>query len=292
MDTFDRNGLDRFKNMTPEEQQALLDQYLAEEEATGGCSGNCSGCSSDCSGCGGEESDLTPRLAKKIFAVFSGKGGTGKSTVTVLLAAALAKRGLKVGILEADLTGPSVAHLLGSSKLAESDNERVYTVKCENGIEYISMAAVQDDPEKPLLWYGKDQAVGALYFYSEVKWSDDLDIMLVDMPSGIGDIPLQIYTIIPFDGSILVAEPTKLCDFVSKKSVNLSEMVFIRVLGVIENRITDFDDAKAHAEVLGLPMVAALPFDPMLQLDGDFGKLAQHERPELAQLVDQIVKMV
>ncbi len=291
MATFDRNGLDQFKNLTPEEQQALLDQYLAEEEISGGCSGNCSGCSSDCGSCG-ENTDLTPRLAKKIFAVFSGKGGTGKSTVTVLLASALAKRGLKVGILDADLAGPSIPHMLGRTDLADSDSERVFTISCGNGIEYISMAAVQDDPEKPLLWYGKDQAVGALYFYSEVKWSADLDVLLVDMPSGIGDIPLQIYTIIPFDGSILVAEPTQLCDLVSKKSVNLSEMVFIRVLGVIENRITDFDDAKAHAEVLGLPLVAALPYDPMLQLDADFGKLADHERPELEQLIDQIIASI
>ncbi len=289
MDTFDRNGLEQFKNMTPEEQQALLERYQREEEASGGCSGNCAGCSADCSS--REDPNLTPRMAKKIYAVFSGKGGTGKSTVTALLACALARRGLKVGILDADLTGPSIPHLLGMDKLADSDSERVFTVKCGNGVEYISMAAVQDGPEKPLLWYGKDLAVGALYFYSEVKW-EDIDVMLVDMPSGIGDIPLQIYTIIPFDGSILVAEPTRLCDFVSKKSAVLSEMVYIHILGVVENKVTDPDDAAEHAKELELPMVACLPYDPMLALDGDFGKLAEHERPELDKLADSIVKEV
>ena len=288
MDTFDRHGLDQFKNMTPEEQQALLERYQREEEESGGCSGNCAGCSADC---GSREGDpnLTPRMAKKIYAVFSGKGGTGKSTVTALLACALARRGLKVGILDADLTGPGIPHLFGSDKLAESDNERVYTVKLEGGVEYISMAAVQDSAEKPLLWYGKDLAVGALYFYSEVKW-EDIDVMLVDMPTGIGDIPLQIYTIIPFDGSILVAEPTKLCDFVSKKSAVLSEMVYIHILGVVENKVTDPEDAAAHAEALELPLVAALPYDPMLALDGDFGKIAEHECPELDKLADSIAE--
>lgn len=290
MDTFDRNGLEQFKNMTPEEQQALLERYQREEEESGGCSGNCAGCSSDCGSCGQEDPNLTPRLAKKIYAVFSGKGGTGKSTVTALLACQLAARGLKVGILDADLTGPSIPHLLGKNELAQSDDERVYTIKCENGVEYISMAAVQDEAKKPLLWYGKDLAVGALYFYSEVKWSDDLDVMLVDMPSGIGDIPLQIYTIIPFDGSILVAEPTQLCDFVSRKSAVLSEMVYIHILGVVENKVTDVEDAKAHAEAIELPMVAAIPYDPMLALDGDFGKLPAHARPELSALVDEIEK--
>jgi Mrp family chromosome partitioning ATPase len=288
MENFDRNGLEQFKNMSLEEQQALLERYQAEEEESGGCSGNCSGCTSDCAN--NENSDLTPRKAKKIYAVFSGKGGAGKSTMTCLLASALAKRGLKVGILDADLTGPSVSHLMGKADLADSDNERVFTVKADNGVEFISMAAVQDGAEKPLLWYGKDLAVGALYFYSEVKWSDDLDVMLVDMPTGIGDVPLQIYTIIPFDGAICVATPSRLCDFVAKKSIALSEMVYIHVLGVIENMASDEEDAKAHAEELGVPMVACVPFDPMLALDGDFGKLPTHERPELDALVETIAK--
>lgn len=289
MDTFDRNGLEQFKSMTPEEQQALLERYQREEEESGGCSGNCAGCQADCGS--REDPNLTPRMAKKIYAVFSGKGGTGKSTVTVLLACALARRGLKVGILDADLTGPSIPHLLGKDELADSDSERVFTVKCGSGVEYISMAAVQDEPDKPLLWYGKDLAVGALYFYSEVRWSE-LDVMLVDMPGGIGDVPLQLYTIIPFDGSILVAEPTRLCDAVSKKSAVLSEMVYIHILGVVENKAADPDDAAEHAKELGLPMAACIPYDPMLALDGDFGRLPEHERPELDALVEQLAEAV
>ncbi len=115
--------------------------------------------------------------------------------------------------------------------------------------------------------------------------------MLVDMPTGIGDVPLQIYTIIPFDGSICVAEPTQLCDFVAKKSIALSEMVYIHVLGVIENMADDPDDAKAHAEELGVPLLAVLPHDPMLALDADFGKLPDHVRPELDALADQLAKL-
>ncbi len=289
MDTFDRHGLEQFKNMTPEEQQALLERYQREEEESGGCSGNCAGCSAECDS--REDPNLTPRKAKKIYAVFSGKGGTGKSTVTCLLAGELARRGLRVGILDADLTGPSIAHLMGVSDPVGSDEQRVFTVPCANGVHFISMASVEDAPEKPLLWYGKDLAVGALYFYSEVQW-EDLDVLLVDMPTGIGDVPLQIYTIIPFDGSICVANPSLLCDFVTKKSVALSEMVYIHVLGVVENRADDPDDAAAHAGQLGLPLLAVLPTDPLLALDGDFGRLQERETPALAPLAAQIEQAV
>ena len=283
-----------------EEHEAKYMKYMSDFEACGGdytkCGGNCSSCSSQCEG---ENTDKTPKKAARIVAVFSGKGGTGKSVTTCLLADMLQRMGKKVAVLDADLENPSVHYLYGKVEPCVSDGSHLLPLKAESGVEFISMGNVEKDATQPLLSYGKDIAEGALYFYMNVKWSQDLDFMLIDMPSGIGDVPLQICTIIPFDGAVLVSNPSDLCDFLALKSVNLMKMIMIPVLGVIENKaflqledgaVMLGTDPEEHAEALGLPLLSVVPLNLELSVMADFGRIADARIPELEPVAEILVK--
>lgn len=291
-----------------EDQKKLLKEhedkymkYMADFEACGGdftsCGGNCGSCSSKCDQAQTEQK--TPKKAKRIVAVFSGKGGTGKSVMTCLLADKLQKMGKKVAVLDADLSNPSVHYLYGKVTPCEGAGEQVLPMKADSGVEFISMGNVEKSADQPLLSYGKDMAEGALYFYLNVKWSEDLDFMLIDMPTGIGDIPLQIGTIIPFDGAVCVANPSELCDFLALKSVNLMRMIMIPVLGVIENKAlltTDKGDVllgtdpEDHAKALDLPLLATVPLRLELSVMADFGRICDAEAPELDAVAEVLNK--
>lgn len=282
------------------EHEAKYMKYMSDFEACGGdftkCGGNCSSCSSKCES---ENSDKTPKKAKRIVAVFSGKGGTGKSVTTCLLADKLQKMRKKVAILDADLENPSIHYLYGKVEPCSSDGEKLLPMKADSGVEFISMGNVEKDASQPLLSYGKDIAEGALLFYMNVKWSEDLDFMLIDMPSGIGDVPLQIGTIIPFDGSVLVSNPSDLCDFLAMKSVNLMKMIMIPVLGVIENKthlqledgaVLLGTEAEEHAKALGLPLLASVPMSLELSVMADFGRIVDADVPELDAVTEILVR--
>ncbi len=276
-------------------------KYMADFEACGGdftsCGGNCGSCSSKCDQAQAEQK--TPKKAQRIVAVFGGKGGTGKSVMTCLLADKLQKMGKKVAVLDADLSNPSIHYLYGKLTPCEGEGEHILPMKSDSGVEFISMGNVEKAADQPLLSYGKDMAEGALYFYLNVKWSEDLDFMLIDMPTGIGDIPLQIGTIIPFDGAVCVSNPSELNDFLALKSVNLMKMIMIPVLGVIENKVclsTDKGDVllgtepESHAKALGLPLLAAVPLRLELSVMADFGRISDAEVPELDAVAEVLVK--
>lgn len=284
-----------------DEHEAKYMRYMSDFEACGGdftkCGGNCSSCSSNCEGSTGDQK--TPKKAARIVAVFSGKGGTGKSVMTCLLADKLQKMGKKVAVLDADLANPSVHYLYGKVEGCGSNGTNLLPMKADSGVEFISMGNVEKDAAQPLLSYGKDMAEGALYFYMNVKWSEGLDFMLVDMPSGVGDIPLQIGTIIPFDGAVCVSNPSDMTDFLVNKSVNLMKLIMIPVLGVIENK-THFNteggtvllgtDPKEHADALKLPLLAAVPMDLELSVMADFGRICDAEVPELDAVAEVLVR--
>lgn len=283
------------------EHEAKYMKYMSDFDACGGdftkCGGNCSSCSSGCDS--SAESDKTPKKAARIVAIFSGKGGTGKSVTTCLLADKLQKMGKKVAVLDADLENPSIHYLYGKVESCGSTGTHLLPLKADSGVEFISMGNVEKDPTQPLLSYGKDIAEGALYFYMNVKWSEDLDFMLIDMPSGIGDVPLQIGTIIPFDGAVLVSNPSDLCDFLANKSVNLMKLIMIPVVGVIENKtalpledgaIMLGTDPAEHAAALKLPLLASVPLNLELSVMADFGRICDADVPELDPAVDVLVR--
>ena len=158
---------------------------------------------------------------------------------------------------------------------------------------------MEKDPGQPLLSYGKDIAEGALYFYLNVKWSEDLDFMLIDMPSGIADVPLQIGTIIPFDGAVCVSNPSDLTDMLVKKSVGLMKMIMIPVLGVVENKaylsteggaILLGTEPQEHAQAIGVPLIATVPLSLELSVMADFGRICDAQVPELDGVAELLAK--
>ena len=294
--------------MTEEQKKILAEhekkymKYMSDLEAMGedgftSCSGKCDTCQTQCESSTADQK--TPKKAKRIVAVFSGKGGTGKSVVTCLLADTLQKMGKQVAVLDADLENPSIHYLYGTVTPAEAEGEQLLPLTAPSGVRFLSMGNVEKDPAQPLLSYGKDIAEGALYFYLNVKWPENLDFMLIDMPSGIGDVPLQIGTIIPFDGAVCVSNPSDLCDFLVKKSVGLMKMIMIPVLGVVENRayLTLEDgnvlfgtDPAEHAEALGVPLLATVPHSLELSVMADFGRICDAEVPELRPVAELLAR--
>ena len=197
---------------------------------------SCSGCSE--SGCASRriEKEVLREgsSVKRVIAVISGKGGVGKSTVTAMIAAALAAKGEKVGILDADITGPSIPRLFGIRDKAESDGECVYPVRSAKGIEIMSINLLLEDETSPVVWRGPIISGTVKQFWTEVAWGE-LDTLLVDMPPGTGDVPLTVFQSIPVDGLIVVTTPQELVGMIVSKAVNMAQMMDVQVLGMVEN---------------------------------------------------------
>lgn len=248
--------LQKFKNMTPEEANAYLEQLNA-------CDHDCSSCSSDCA-------DKKQKPAKKVIAITGGKGGTGKSVVTVMLAKALKDRGLKVSILDADIAGANIPQLLGMNEPVLGEAAELAPAVSGAGIGVISLALISEDMTEPIIWPGLDMAKAAVYFFQDAKWGEQ-DVILIDMPSGAGDIPLEYYTTMPLDNSILVTIPGEAARLPALRSLNLAEMLMVPVMGVVENFAADgFEFPQLHP---GLPVLARMEYDPEIRRAADEGRL-------------------
>lgn len=173
---------------------------------------------------------------KHIVAVLSGKGGVGKSTVTVLLARALAQLGLKVGIMDADITGPSIPrlfHLEEKNAYANANNE-ILPVVSEEGIKIMSLNYLLSNEEDPVIWRGPIVGNVVKQFYTDVLWGD-LDVLLIDMPPGTGDVALTILQSLPVQGVLMVSTPQPMVSMIVTKAIRMCEQMKVPVLGVIEN---------------------------------------------------------
>ena len=254
--------LQRFKDMTPEEANAYLEEFES-------CTHDCSTCSGSCS------SHKVNKPAKRLIAVMSGKGGTGKSVVTVLLANALKKQGIKVGILDADVACAAVPHLLGMKDPVIGDYAELAPAPSPEGIPVISMALISEKPEEPIIYPGLDLAKLAVYFLQEANWGDGLDVLLIDMPSGAGDIPLEYYATMPMDYSLCVATPGELASVSVLRAINLAEMLMVPVMGIVENFADpDFALSEKYGDI---PVVASVGYDPGLRKAADMGQLGTFE---------------
>ncbi len=202
------------------------------------CNHNCSSCSE--SNCKDRENEsLLAQTAsenniKKIIGVVSGKGGVGKSTVTSLLAINLAKKGYKVGILDADVTGPSIPKAFGLHEQVVGDGTLMFPPLSKLGIKIISINLLIDDPTKPVLWRGPIIGGAVTQFYTDVLW-EDLDFLLIDMPPGTGDVALTVFQSLPVDDVIIVSTPQDLVSMIVGKAVNMCKMMNIQMLGLVEN---------------------------------------------------------
>ena len=241
------------------------------------CNGNCSSCGSDCADRKAESLLAKPNPKsniKKVIAVVSGKGGVGKSTVTSMLAVAMAREGKRVGVLDADITGPSAPTAFGVTECQGANEDGLYPALTRGGIQVMSINLLLDDPADPVVWRGPVIAGAVKQFWTDVIW-EDVDYMFVDMPPGTGDVPLTVFQSLPVDGIIIVTSPQDLVSMIVSKAVKMANMMHIPVLGFVENyaylqcpdcgkKINVF--GKSHldetAAKFDLPILARLPIDP------------------------------
>lgn len=221
---------------------------------------------------------------RHVIGVVSGKGGVGKSMVTASLANLMAAQGYKVGILDADITGPSIPKMYGLHGPATMVDECIQPVTTGNGIQVMSINLLLPDEESPVIWRGSILANMVKQFWSDVEWGE-LDYLFVDMPPGTGDVPLTVFQSIPIDGIIMVTSPQDLVRLIVKKALNMAESMHIPVLGLVENysyvvcpdcgkefRIFGESGIDALAEELDLPVLGKMPIDTKLAelADGSF----------------------
>ena len=202
-----------------------------------------SDCNHDCANCSiADKCDSKIQKAvlnnrskiKKVVGVLSGKGGVGKSYITSLLAVYLNRQGYKVGILDADITGPSIPKAFGIKEKAYGEDNLIYPLRSNGGIEIISANCLLENDSDPIVWRGP--LLGGLIkqFYEDVLW-EELDYLLIDMPPGTGDVALTIFQQLPVDDLIIVTSPQDLVSLIVTKAIKMANMMNIKVLGVIEN---------------------------------------------------------
>ena len=266
------------------------------------CTHDCSTCSGSC---GQEQPDLRKPAnelshIKKVIAVVSGKGGVGKSTVTCTLAAAMAARGKKVGVLDADITGPSVPKAFGVHGHAEGSELGIYPAVSRGGVELMSLNLLTERETDPVVWRGPVIAGAVEQFWTDVIWGD-LDYLFVDMPPGTGDVPLTVFQSLPVDGVIVVSAPQTLVGMIVTKAVRMAELMDIPVLGLVENYsyykcpdcgrehpIFGESTIDALGAQLSLPVLARLPLDPDLARAVDEGRVEEYRPNPMAAVAEAI----
>ncbi|PRR80848.1 Flagellum site-determining protein YlxH [Clostridium liquoris] len=245
---------------------------------------NCDSCPSK-GKCDSKESScskLVPKYGriKNIIGVISGKGGVGKSTVTGILAVQLRKAGYKVGVLDGDITGPSMPRFFGiNEKRAEiyqiGNTEEVKFVPVETsfGIKVISLNLLTEEEEQPVIWRGPVITGVLTQMYTDTEWGD-LDYLLIDMPPGTGDVALTIMQSIPLEGMVVVSTPQEMVSMIVKKVVIMAEKLNVNILGVVENmsyvqcekcgekiRVFSKKSAEEQAKYLGIPLISEMPIN-------------------------------
>lgn len=252
------------------------------------CNGNCASCGSDCADRKTESLLAEPNPKsniKKVIAVVSGKGGVGKSTVTSMLAVAMAREGKRVGILDADITGPSAPTAFGVTQCQGANEDGLYPALTKSGIQVMSINLLLDNPDDPVVWRGPVIAGAVKQFWTDVIW-EDVDYLFVDMPPGTGDVPLTVFQSLPVDGIVIVTSPQDLVSMIVGKAVKMANMMHIPVLGFVENysylqcpdcgkMISVF--GKSHLDEIAsennLPILARLPIDPAVAQAYDNGQM-------------------
>ncbi len=266
-------------------------------------------CTHDCSSCGGECSSRSEKSFIKplnrasrigrVVAVASGKGGVGKSLVTSLLAVRAAARGYRVGILDADITGPSIPKAFGATDHAMGREGAIRPVTGAAGVKIMSMNNLLEREDDPVVWRGALIAGACTQFWTDVEWGE-LDFLFIDMPPGTGDVPLTVFQSIPISGAVVVETPQELVEMIVGKAVNMAKMMNVPLLGLAENmsyfrcpdcgaehEIFGTSKAAALAEKYGFPATARLPLDPSLARLSDEGRIAEADTDPLAEIFSQ-----
>ncbi|MBS7227343.1 MAG: Mrp/NBP35 family ATP-binding protein [Oscillospiraceae bacterium] len=267
------------------------------------CTHNCSTCGESC----GERKEPQSFLKAhhpdsrvgKVYGIVSGKGGVGKSMVTSQLAVALSRRGCKVGIMDADVTGPSIPKAFGIRDKAVGTERGLFPCVSKHGIEIMSINLLLDDETDPVIWRGPVIGGVVTQFWTDVIW--DVDCLLVDMPPGTGDVPLNVFQSIPLNGIVIVTSPQDLVSMVVEKAVKMAEKMAVPIVGLVENmsyvvcpdcgkKLYLFGEGKS-AEAAGrhgLPLLAQMPVDPRLAALADAGRIEEFEGSWLENVIDAL----
>lgn len=269
------------------------------------CDGNCSSCASaeNCESKQIQKAKLNDSShIKRIVAVLSGKGGVGKSFVTSMLAVSLNRQGYKVGILDADVTGPSIPQAFGVHEKAYGENDLIYPLFSKGGIKIISANCLLENESDPIVWRGILLGNLIKQFYEDVLW-EELDYLLIDMPPGTGDVALSTFQLLPVDDLVIVTSPQDLVKLIVTKAIKMANMMNINVLGVVENMsYLTCPDCGKHIEVFGpskveefakelhFNVLAKLPLSPGNTALMDKGLIEQVSLPEIESAVSAIVE--
>ena len=271
------------------------------------CTHDCSSCSSNCASRKKDKESFLKEphkksSIKKVIGVVSGKGGVGKSLTTALLASYAQKQGKSVGIMDADITGPSIPHLFGVTDHATGSEEGIDTVLTPSGMQLMSMNLLLDEATMPVVWRGMVISGTVMQFWTDVIWKD-LDLLFIDMPPGTGDVPLTVFQSIPLAGIVIVTTPQDLVKMIVEKAVNMAKMMNVPVLGLVENmsylscpdcgkKIEVFGHSQAEriAAEYAIPAVAKMPIDPKISAFADAGRIEDYETDALLDVFEQIEK--
>ena len=247
---------------------------------------SCAGCSSAKGGGIPKETLNAHSSIKKVIGVVSGKGGVGKSFVTASLANEMAYRGYKVGIMDADITGPSIPRMYGLKGAAVADENGIYPMETGNDIKVMSINLMLPQEDAPVIWRGQILANMVKQFWTDVVWGE-LDYLFEDMPPGTGDVPLTVFQSLPIDGIVIVSSPQDLVQMIVKKAYNMAKMMNVPVLGLVENysyvkcpdcgkAIYVFGESKvdAAAAEVQVPVMGKMPLDPEMAAAVDAGQFA------------------
>jgi Mrp family chromosome partitioning ATPase len=221
---------------------------------------------------------------KKVIGVVSGKGGVGKSLVTAMLSILLSRKGYGIGILDADITGPSIPKMFGITKKAQANELGIFPEKTHNDIRIMSINLLLEQADSPVIWRGPLLAGTVKQFWTDVIWGN-LDFLFIDMPPGTGDVPLTVFQSIPLDGIVVVTSPQELVSMIVKKAYNMAKQMNIPVLGIVENmsyikcpdcgkEIKLFGESKLSeiSKELGIEVLGRVPIDTTMAQLADKGE--------------------
>ncbi len=269
-------------------------------------------CTHDCSACGttcGQDTRkqdlrIKPHALSSIkhtIAVVSGKGGVGKSLVTGLLSVAMNRKGKHVGILDADITGPSIPKMFGVSGEVQGNEKGVYPIKSNRGIGIVSMNLLLAQQTDPVVWRGPIISGIVQQFYTDFVWQD-VDYLFVDMPPGTGDVPLTVLQSIPLDGIVVVTSPQDLVSMIVEKAIKMANLMQIPILGLVENMsYFECPDCGKRHEIYGkshideiardkkLQVLAKIPIVPDLAAECDRGQIETIEKSFMDEAVDKLL---
>lgn len=271
----------------------------------------CGSCSA-ASTCTTESCSTEPQLTEaqkashigKVIAVMSGKGGVGKSSVTGMLAVSMMRQGYKVGILDADITGPSIPKIFGVTEKANVDKVGVIVPQTKYGIKVMSLNLMLENEDDPVIWRGSIITQLVQQFWKDVVWGE-LDYLLIDLPPGTGDVPITVFQSMPVAGVVIVSNPQQLAGMIVRKAIKMAKKYDATFYGLIENmayvscpdcdqRIEVFGKPKGEEEAQSneIPYLGQLPIDPVLASLSDLGKIEDYQSEDFDKITERLTEEI